>query len=1179
MKKLHLRLIACLLLISVSLVNSGFGAVIQTGDMHGDDSTGFTIIKDDGNVQKVDETWVEDYPYGIFALGKSELLITEGGEEQVLKVYRLGGTSGKASAIIHYQPAVTKNEDDSYDYSSAISAEDIIIEVEDPLPITEYQEWGIEPDPDKTDRKIIASQGVDGQGAACTILSLDLDKEAEAYQWYSLNNGEWTEVKYADGPELPVGEEELKEYDFRCVFTVDEVTYCTDSYKGEAYIKPEEQEVAEAPENIELNPEPTYSQLKLSDGTTPYDGFLFEVCFAQGEYEKKIHIRAKDDETAELDEYAAITITESIGGQVLESLNTLMLRLMDNDEAAEPSKIGFAITNAEFDKADGKALLTVVRSGDITKALSVDWTLADGTASAGIDYVGDSGTLYFYGSQTEQTIEIDLINNKIEDYNKKQFTVRLSNLLGDDASVITDDLCTVFLYNSNKADELNLASTLYDVDAVDVSGRVAESSGAPVISGVITGRQSTGSDSLDVLSDNSGVCTVDWGRSSGEEMEALLKQYGKINFAGGNWGNKVTYNMSVSSNGKGDKTSITQNVPNIAKLYKSLSAYVYGGAKFASGWDRLWHGDKEYAYTYFTSDIGGALKRWDCEPEFSSKGLSIYLYDINPFYVSHSWNYGSSSAGSLKLGVDIYDSCGSDGNINASTSVSLTRRTFNNDFNLNIYTANDSDMAQSVAKYNSNNYSNIVKSVTITEGGAYSGKLYEGSTFKVELGNTHLKCTDAYIVDGSGTEVLTGSVSGNIITFSNVILDPNGTYTVRLVLERQQNIKINVTTSSKVDSTGLPVGGAAAANTAAYNLLKSKNTAGGMITVGYTQKSGKLYSTADPVSKKISIGTLDSASGFVTPELVTDLQYVNFNLSEDDVILFNGKAYAGNETIWLAEKDLTPKDIVFYFYEKEFLSAERPMKAAVDSIALYYDGNGNGKIDGYFNKDTNVFMVTAPDMFINYLSDGDYEETSFQPVVDSDGLVHQYFLRPYYTANPVCLVVPMGHSDSERMQVMPSFITDVTDSTAYEKLTAEQKQYRVIVSGKTILDENGAEKYSSDDHYKYTAAASAYSYIDIPLGGDMSPSRQMTNEDLKTDIKNGIAIINGTKYIFKNGLAYYYLESGPGGLGDAVYTWTPNYKGNLLYPFDNPSPIVIPHSLAGSNIPGYQGCGNMVPEN
>jgi len=1172
------------MLFSTFVFSSGAAGATITGNP----VSGFTIVNKDGTTEHVDESWEERYPYGIFALSNSEMVITEGGSQQVLTVYRMGGTADKASAIIFYQPAVIKNEDGSVTFSQAISADDIVIMVEDPLPIAQYQPWGEPPAPERTDIRIKAAEGVDGQGEPCIILSLDTGAvDIGNYQWYVLRDGEWEEVKLAEGPELPVGQEDLDTYDFRCEFELGGVRYCTDSYKGIPYEKPEPAEIPEAPDDIELNPEPTYSQLVLDENDNKYNGVVFEVCFANGEYKKDIIISAKDDTEAELDEFATITIIDSIGGEVHPSLNTLMLRVADDDaENAEPSQVGFTVDRVSFDKSSGKAVLTVKRTGGKTKAISVDWSTEDGTAIAGTDYVAGSGTLYFYGDQDEQAIEIQLINDKIQDFNEKYFTVHLGNLLGDDNSSITVETCVVGLYNSNTADEFNLVSTLYDVQAVDVSGDISEAQGAPVSTGVISGSQVSANEGLDTLS-GSGESYIEW-FSDDDELDPMLYRYdGKVNFNGGNWSRYVNYYISLTSRGEGQNQL---KINDMGKHYSYISATVHGGAKFSSGWDRFWFGGEQYAYTAFglgfETYIGGKYswaitKIWDCQPEYKN-GV---LFCVDPFNCGSTLSY-NEKADHIMLFVKTRAGHPSAEDIQAKANVTFYRRTFNNDFYIDIYTANDADM-KNVAKYSKENYQGIIQKVQITNGGTYEGKLFMGSTVQIVLGNTHLTPSKAYLVNSKNEIVKYGDISGNTITFSSLILPPEETYTFKLVLDRNQNIKIDVTPSAETDASGNPAGGAEKANKAAYSLLRSKNIlngSNGKITIGYSAKNSStgLFETDRITETQYSLPSEDAVSikdGIVTLENpVGNIQYINFNLGEDDVILYNGKAYAGNANIWLETRDLTPKDLTFYFYEKNLLTAVRPMKVSLDSVALYFDANGNGRIDGYFDEASGVFVTQDGDQFVTYLDNIDYEETLFRPVVGSDGKVRQYFMRAYYTANPACLVVPQGHSENERMQIMPNFITDVTNPNTYESLTNEERQYRTIVSGQSKLKPEGSSQivdigYISDNKLKYTAKASAYSYVDIPLGGDTNPPRQKTYRDYDdifyyrkpedyTVFEKG-----GIKYITLDGLIYYFDDEAPNNLGDAVYIWEPVFYGNLLKDFLNPQLKFFANSIAGNNIP------------
>ena len=1179
--KLFQRLTAMLLVVSMLLPMFGYGNRARAAEVTGIDQSDLQIVNDDGEIEQVDET---QYPYGVFALGESQMVLTEGGVRQKLTVYRLGGTINKASAIITYAPSVALDGEGGKVYSSAISADDLLVEVENPLPITAYQPWAGDPDPEESATGLRAEDGVDGEGQPCTLLTPDLTEEAEAYQWYALAEGEtvWSAIAEGASAALPVGESELTAYDFRCVYTVDGVSYCSVSYAGAVYEKPAAEALPEAPADLELNPAPSYTALTLEENEDPYKGWVFEVRFADGEYKKDIYLTPLEDTLTELDEFATLTISDCIGGSVNGSLDKLLLRLADNDED-EPSQVGFTADRATFDQSSGVAALTVRRTGGVTKALTVDWAVEEGTALAGVDFVAASGTLRFYGEQTEQTIELTLINDQVERADLRTLNVTLSNLRGDDASALEGASCAVSLYNSNTGTELNLASALSAADAVDVSAALTETAGAPVSTGTVTGAQITDG-GLDALSGDSGRCTVDWGDTGELDPQLFVPNgTGRIYFtdstgqSSGNVGaQSLTKALSVKSDGRGDNTSVSWNVDNMCLLYSHIYARVSGGVGLASGWDRVWYGDKEYAYsafTWFRQDNGIKILGYkDCQPEFYKDGAYVGVRaNANPYYVDADLPYAAGT-GTAVLGISTYESRGSKDDISTSTTVQLTPRTFNNPFYLNFYTANDQDI-DGVPHYENTNYAGLLQDVRITSGGCRGGKLFEGSSIQVRLGNSHLNVAQAYIVDAGGQKVgPTGSISGSTVTFSNIILNPTGTYTLKVVLDRVQKINIDVSTSTRVDATGKIIDGEMAKAAA---LLKSRNGGKG-VTLGYSNRSDINFDTGSTLDTYTApLGDLSGnvvlAKGFATGGASYNVQWINFNLPAEDVILFNGRAYAGNERIDLQTKHLTPKDLTFYYYEEEFLTAERPMQLTLDATAVYYDADANGRIDGYFDEKTGIFVEDedSGDHFVTYLSDGDYEETQFAPVVEG-GKVHQYFMRPYYTANPVCLIVPKGHSGSERMQIMPSFITDVTDSNVYAGLTAEQKQYRTVVSGQSILKDEttgnmSAPFYTADDHYKYTAIASKYSYVDIPLGGVTTAPAQATTS------KNGEFSEGGVDYYGKNGLKYYYNRSGPNGMGDAVFTWTPAYEGNLLYNFADPAPVYIAHSLAGDRIPVTSG--------
>jgi hypothetical protein len=94
-----------------------------------------------------DESWNEVFPYGTFAFANSQVTVEEGGESVRVSVYRLGGTTGRATLRLMYVPAYAEIAEGKYTYANAAGKNNITIEVEDPLPIAKYQPLGKDPEP------------------------------------------------------------------------------------------------------------------------------------------------------------------------------------------------------------------------------------------------------------------------------------------------------------------------------------------------------------------------------------------------------------------------------------------------------------------------------------------------------------------------------------------------------------------------------------------------------------------------------------------------------------------------------------------------------------------------------------------------------------------------------------------------------------------------------------------------------------------------------------------------------------------------------------------------------------------------------------------------------------------------------------------------------------------------
>ena len=140
-----LRKITALLLtlaLSVQLASPAFAAVVQ------EENGNFSIVDANGNVidSKSQKEWEEAYPYGVFAFKETQVNLKEGSadgqEKGTLTLYRLGGTEGRAEALVTLIPAAAQIEEGRMTYANAAGTKDYQVTVENPWPCAQYQALG-----------------------------------------------------------------------------------------------------------------------------------------------------------------------------------------------------------------------------------------------------------------------------------------------------------------------------------------------------------------------------------------------------------------------------------------------------------------------------------------------------------------------------------------------------------------------------------------------------------------------------------------------------------------------------------------------------------------------------------------------------------------------------------------------------------------------------------------------------------------------------------------------------------------------------------------------------------------------------------------------------------------------------------------------------------------------------
>ncbi len=1128
-----------------------------------------SFIDGEGKTVSTSEDWEKTFPYGTFAFSNFQAVAEEGAETTVIQVYRLGGTEGRAVAYISYTPALVQLENGETSYSTAAGSDDIVIEVEDPLPGAEDQPIGQAPAPRQPEQAVKVTHTVEEDG---THLSIDV--EADAYQWYVSYAGDWKAIDGAVNQEMVVSDEYLQR-DFRCVYTLGDVQYCSDSYWGKAYVAEssveEETEKPVSSEPVALNPEPTFTRIAPETAEDPYSGYVFDLTFADGEWVKEIRVTVPEDTQAEALKFGTFTIVDHQGASLYDTANTLALQVVDND-TPEESRLGFAVTEVRADKAAGKAEVTVRRTGGNQSMITVDYATEDGSAKAGQDYAAASGTLTFYGDMNEQVIEIPLINDGVVTDEERSFRVVLSNLKGDGEAACTLDntAAEVALYNSGESGaEENLVTHLYQSEVSDVSGSVAQTGNSVV---------SVGTDTVSAVQteNEEDVLTASIEGTAEDGVSPLSYNYpGRLSFSNGGWSYAEPIPSSGWSGGSsydgGIWTYRSSGAGSAAltfdpRMYKGISASFGWECAIASAWTMTWYG-MEYTYPWAKLLTQNGAEFAKVDSGVTDNG-SYWEPEINWYtssYLSKSWSI-ADGVNRLQLGTSRHDSHDSNGDAQANLkSGSLYRRTFGGDFYLQIHTANDSGEGYGNSKTapegaaslteSSGVYGSMRPVVTIQsgQGGVYGGDLFVGTTLQVELKNTasyepakpDSNLTYAVYLTNQDGKVVASSSSSGTTHYLKLLWDgmtdadvTDSDYTINVVMTRKQDLKLDLTPSvpRMTDENGNVTADidTSKIGQAASDFWNSTS----VITYGYSEEKytngsiSYIYHENGKLTKENF-----TQSGAVLSKLdLENIQWVNFNLPAEDKIVYNGRTYGGNEKIYLSVADLASSSMTFYYYDAQYLSATSVMAADISEVELFLDGNANGKIDGYYDANTGYFIVdeASGDQSFGFLDpDTDYNETLFTPVpvtVDGETKYGQYFMKVYYTMNPRSLVPPDG-TDTNRAwaQVLPAFVSSVTDPDSYELLTQEQQSYRYLISGKTKLDKDGDEVRSSDYHTMYGSAATTRSMVDVPLGGDTSPA------ELNAD---------GT-----------------------AYTWMPDYQGNLLYPFENPEPIFIADSVAGSNIP------------
>ncbi len=175
-------------------------------------------------------------------------------------------------------------------------------------------------------------------------------------------------------------------------------------------------------------------QFATSNGTATapgdYTSVTQTVSFAAGETSKTVSVPVANDGVAEGNETVGLTLSAPVGA-TLVTPTTSVLTITDNTPLSLTIN---DVTVTEGNTGTANAIFTVTLSAATATTVTVNYTTADGTATAPTDYTSATGTLTFAPGDTTKTITVPVKGDTLNEANETFFV----NLTAPANATVTD---------------------------------------------------------------------------------------------------------------------------------------------------------------------------------------------------------------------------------------------------------------------------------------------------------------------------------------------------------------------------------------------------------------------------------------------------------------------------------------------------------------------------------------------------------------------------------------------------------------------------------------------------------------------------------------------------------------------------------------------------------------------
>ena len=144
-----------------------------------------------------------------------------------------------------------------------------------------------------------------------------------------------------------------------------------------------------------------------------YTGATGTITFAAGQATATVTVPITNDTLVESPESFYLHLT---GGSNVTIARGSGLGTINSDDAAPPPPPvapTVAVNDVAISEGGGTLVFTVARSGDLSTSSSVNYGTANGTATAGSDYIAATGTVTFAAGQATATVTVQVTNDTL----------------------------------------------------------------------------------------------------------------------------------------------------------------------------------------------------------------------------------------------------------------------------------------------------------------------------------------------------------------------------------------------------------------------------------------------------------------------------------------------------------------------------------------------------------------------------------------------------------------------------------------------------------------------------------------------------------------------------------------------------------------------------------------------